>query len=281
MFLLICNMQAAQDIRPLAHSGRYYPKPGKDLKKSIKPLFEKVRALPGPKPRMIITPHDQLTRSGLTAAIAYQALRGHSYESIFLIGPYHADMIHGISIWDLGNWQGPQGVLELDRKMVTHLKTASKALQQHVPHLHFPEHSLENQLPFLQEVLVHPHIVPILISHNAYAHDLARAILEIIKGRDILIVISTDLSHAHPLAEANLIDLHTLTFINTRNYQGLNQAIDDLQVELCGSAPVLTGLEIASQMNWQPQILHYATNADIIQRKDAVVGYAAIAFFEE
>lgn len=271
----------AQDIRPLAFINHYYPKPGKTLQDLLTAFFTKVRSHPGPKPRMIIAPHDQLVRSGLTAAIAYQSLQGHAYKSIFLIGPYHKEMIRGISIWDLGNWQGPKGILQIDHEMIRQLKHSSQSLQQNSAYLHFWEHSLENQLPFLQEVLANPLIVPILISHNTDANALAMAILEVIKEQDVLIILSTDLSHFHTLQEAQVIDLHTLTLIQNINPETLKQAIDDLQVELCGSAPVLTGLEIARQMNWHPQILHYATNTDTTHQTDSTVGYTAITFFDE
>jgi AmmeMemoRadiSam system protein B len=276
--LLTLGVQAAER-RPLALAGDFYPRSLQAIDKMLLPFFQRAHAPKGAKPRMLIVPHDRLPRSGLTAAIAYQCLRGHTYEGIILIGPYHAEMIPGAAVWTEGNWQGPWGDIAVDRPLAKAIRHALGPLQQGV-HLHDTEHSLEIQLPFLQKIVPGCPIVPILISDNHYYQALAAAILPQIQGRDILIIISTDLSHFHPLADAQTIDLQTLQLIGAGDPVALNAAIDALRIELCGSAAVLTGLEIARQQGWQPwQTLYYATNAEVTHQDRSVVGYVAAVLY--
>jgi len=278
LLILALGAQAAER-RPLALAGDFYPQSLQALDKMLADFFHHTRRSQGAKPRMLIVPHDRLPRSGLTAAIAYQCLQGHRYEGIILIGPYHAEMIRGAAVWTEGAWQGPWGEMTVDRSLANKIRQALGSLQQNI-HLHDKEHSLETQLPFLQKVIPGCPIVPILISDNSYYRELAAAILSQIQGRDILIILSTDLSHFHPLRDAQSIDLQTLQLIRARNPTALNKAINALQVELCGSAAVLTGLEIAWQQDWQSwHILHYATNAEVTHQDQSVVGYVAAVLY--
>lgn len=278
LLMLTLGAQAAEQ-RPLALAGDFYPQSLQALDKMLAAFFQYTRVSQGAKPRMLMVPHDRLTRSGLTAAIAYQCLQGHRYEGVILMGPYHAEMIQGAAVWTEGPWQGPWGEMVVDRSLADKIRQALGSLQQNV-HLHDKEHSLETQLPFLQKVIPGCPIVPILISDNPYYRELAAAILSQIQGRDILIILSTDLSHFHPLADAQSIDLQTLQLIRAGDPTTLNSAIDALRVELCGSAAVLTGLEVAKQQGLQPwHILHYATNAEVTHQDQSVVGYVAAVLY--
>ena len=70
---------------------------------------------------------------------------------------------------------------------------------------HALEHSLEVQLPFLQSVLEDFAIVPFSVG-DATAREVA-AVLEMCwGGPETLVVISTDLSHYHPYADAVQLD---------------------------------------------------------------------------
>ena len=53
-----------------------------------------------------------------------------------------------------------------------------------------------------------------------------------------------------------------------------------MQQEACGKVPILTLMEIARQKGWKAKLLDYRNSGDTSGNKDAVVGYAAIAFYE-
>lgn len=273
--LLLCTAFAAP-MRPLALQGDFYPADPFQLDQLVRDFLNKARAPHGYKPRLLITPHDRLWRSGFTAAIAYQRLKGHHYDQIILIGPYHKDMFQGIAVWTDGDWQSPTGSIQIDEVLAHKIAKTLGTLQQS-PQLHMLEHSLETQLPFLVQVQPKTRIVPILISDNQYYKALAKAIIHHIQGLNVLIIISTDLSHEHSLAETQTIDQKTLELIRKGRPEALKQAINDLEIELCGSAAILAGLEVARALKWgHAQILHWDTNAPIINDETSVVGYAAV-----
>ncbi|MHC4459048.1 MAG: AmmeMemoRadiSam system protein B, partial [Planctomycetota bacterium] len=49
----------------------------------------------------------------------------------------------------------------------------------------------------------------------------------------------------------------------------------------CGKIPILVLLELARRHQWNSVLLHYSNSGDTTRDKDRVVGYAAMAFFEE
>jgi len=70
---------------------------------------------------------------------------------------------------------------------------------------HGPEHSLEVQVPFLQTVLAPGWTLTPLIVGQASAAEVADTLDAAIQP-DVLIVISSDLSHYHPYDEARALD---------------------------------------------------------------------------
>ena len=76
------------------------------------------------------------------------------------------------------------------------------------------EHSLEVQLPFLQVVMKSFKLVPIVMEPDwtwESAQTLGRAIAEAVRGKKVLLVASTDLSHYHPYEKAVELDRIVLT----------------------------------------------------------------------
>jgi hypothetical protein len=52
------------------------------------------------------------------------------------------------------------------------------------------------------------------------------------------------------------------------------------QQEACGKAPILALMHIAKQRQWKAKLLDYRNSGDTAGDRSAVVGYAAIVFFE-
>jgi AmmeMemoRadiSam system protein A len=93
--------------------------------------------------------------------------------------------------------------------------------------------------------------------------------------RETLVVVSSDLSHFLPYAQARTRDLKTIETIRTRNRRAL---IEDSQ-SACGAYPLAVLLAMAERFDWQPVLLNYLNSGDTAGDRSAVVGYAAIAFF--
>ena len=79
------------------------------------------------------------------------------------------------------------------------------------------EHSLEVQIPFLQVVLKSFKLVPIVMEPDwtwEGCQTLARAIAETVRGKNVLLVASTDLSHFHSYEKA--VELDRIVFDRIR-----------------------------------------------------------------
>jgi AmmeMemoRadiSam system protein B len=138
---------------------------------------------------------------------------------------------------------------------------------------HALEHSLEVQLPFLQQVLGDFKIVPLAVGDTT-----PEAVAEVIEalwgGPETLIVVSSDLSHYLPYQAAQQIDKQTCAAI--ARLQALNS-----HEQACGATPVNGLLLAARHHHLRPQLLDLRNSGDTAGDRERVVGYAAFAFAEE
>ena len=136
------------------------------------------------------------------------------------------------------------------------------------------EHSLEVILPFLQARLQRFELIPVVLG-PCDASLMAQALGRLINDERTLLVISADLSHYLGYDQAVGRDRETLARILSLdpNWQ------QDQRNRTCGRYPIGVLLELARIRQWQPVLLHYSNSGDTAGDKDAVVGYAAVAFY--
>ena len=157
---------------------------------------------------------------------------------------------------------------QVQRRLVAQSPIEPPAIGQDTPETW--EHSLEVELPFLQRTLHDFSIVPVIFG-QVDPKIVAEKILPFVDAQT-LIVVSTDLSHYQPYEEAKKLDTRTTKAI-------CELRADDLTGnDACGYAPVCTLIEIARRKGWKPQLLDYRNSGDTSHNREAVVGYAAIAF---
>src|SRR5207237_6262133 len=99
----------------------------------------------------------------------------------------------------------------------------------HDPRAHAEEHSLEVELPFLQVALRAFALVPLAVG-DAAPDDVATVIEQLWGGTETLIVVSSDLSHYQPYADAQRADAATAKEILALG----RLTVDDA----CGAAPI-------------------------------------------
>jgi hypothetical protein len=138
---------------------------------------------------------------------------------------------------------------------------------------HATEHSLEVHLPFLQVALGQFTLVPLLVGAASPA-VVAEVLEQLWGGSETLVVISSDLSHFLPYAEAQCVDLQTCTAIERFDGDALNRH------DACGRTPIRGLLRVAQQRGLQVQTLDLRNSGDTADRRDEVVGYGAWAFNE-
>jgi len=132
------------------------------------------------------------------------------------------------------------------------------------------EHSLEVQLPFLQQVLGDFQLLPLAVG-DASAAEVAEVLEQVWGGDETLIVISSDLSHFLPDALARQVDGETVKAI-----LALNPHLNHEQA--CGATPVNGLLLAAKRHGLHPVALDVRNSSDTAGDPERVVGYAAFAF---
>jgi MEMO1 family protein len=239
----------------------------------------------------LIAPHAGYRFSGQVDAYAYKQVKGMSFDTVVIVGPSHHYSFSGVAIYDSGVFRNPLGDVEVDSVIARQLLKENKAIKAY-PQAHIPEHSLENQIPFLQRTLTSFKIVPILMQDFSKQNCdmLSTALANVLKNKKVLLVASTDMTHYPAYDEAVKADKVTMTSLETMNSdvmrksldEYMNKGVTELHCMLCGDGPVFVIMDTAKKLGANSvKILKYANSGDVPDgTKDRVVGYMAAAFYE-
>ena len=261
-------------VRPAAVAGMFYPADARTLARDVGDFLEQSpEAVPAPGfPKVLIVPHAGYIYSGAVAAQAYDLLRPARgiVSRVVLLGPCHRVAVSGLALPGVGAFDSPLGRVALDADAINAIRSLPQVVD--VPSTHAQEHSLEVQLPFLQQVLGGFRLVPLVVG-GASSEQVAEVLERLWGGPESLIVISTDLSHFHVYDEARAIDAATV--------QAILRGDGKLSHEqACGATP-LTGMLLAAKRHGlQPRLLDCRNSGDTAGGRDRVVGYAAFALDE-
>jgi len=267
----------AAEVRPPVWAGSFYPADPLELTAAIDDYTRRAAntrlILPDPaRLRALILPHAGYPYSGWTAAHAGLVLKPGAGRKVVLVGPDHRVGFKNGSVSGADFYQTPLGKVPLHRDAKVLL--GNPQLFRTVAASDREEHSLEVVLPFLQRYLGGFALVPVVLG-DANPAAIAGALAPLI-DRQTLLVVSSDLSHYLPYAEAVAKDRRTIDQILAGDVAAL-AATDN---NACGKVGILVLLELAKRRNWQPVLLHYANSGDTTGDRDRVVGYAALAFYE-
>ena len=183
-------------IRHPAVAGLFYPADKKILKDDIHQYLSEATADQQIMPKALIVPHAGYVYSGPIAASAFKQLIPYKnkIKRIVLLGPSHRIAFKGLAVPESDVFNTPLGNISIDQTSIHKLSSLPQIIVS--DEAHKEEHSLEVQLPFLQEILEEFSLVPIVVG-DAERHEVADVINSFWDSEDTLIVISTDLSHYH------------------------------------------------------------------------------------
>lgn len=260
-------------LRPPAVAGLFYPADAALLARSVSELLAAVAPVADrPLPKAIIVPHAGYSYSGPTAAQVYarlQPLRGR-IRRVVLLGPTHRVAVQGLAVPAATVFATPLGAVAVDARSVAALRALPQVVTS--DEVHRLEHSLEVQLPFLQAVLGDFTLVPLAVG-EASPEEVAQVLRQVWGGPETLIVVSSDLSHYHPYAEARALDQATAdAILHLRNDLDHGQA--------CGATPVCGLTLLARELGLQPELVDLRNSGDTCGDRNRVVGYASFAFHE-
>ncbi len=226
----------------------------------------------------LISPHAGYIYSGPVAAHGYAALTSYSKpESVIIFGPNHYGIGTTVSIYPQGFWTTPLGDVPIDKKLGQGLAEASDIFFLDETS-HYREHSIEVQLPFLQYIYKDFSFVPICISDQSLETcvEIGKAVAKIVRGRNVLMIASTDFTHYDPHEIAVEKDRKALEKIKNLDVEGMYEVITKYDVSMCGYgavAALLTAVKILGAV--EAKVLKHATSGDTSGNYLSVVGYAS------
>ncbi|MEM1537497.1 MAG: AmmeMemoRadiSam system protein B [Candidatus Nezhaarchaeales archaeon] len=237
-------------------------------------------------PRVVkgmVVPHAGYMYSGPVAAYAYLNLASDgNVDTVVIIGPNHTGAGTGISIMVEGVWRTPIGEVEVDEEVANSIWRTSKliAIDEEA---HVGEHSIEVQLPFL----IYTYgprfkIVPICMMLQEFeaSLDTGLSIAKAIKGRNVVVLASTDFTHYEPHTVAKDKDEKAIRAIIELDAKKLMETVREYDITMCGYGPVGAMLIAAKELGaTRADLLKYATSGDVTGDRRQVVGYASISVY--
>ncbi|MEI6308208.1 MAG: AmmeMemoRadiSam system protein B [bacterium] len=228
----------------------------------------------------LVVPHAGFLCSGPIAAHAYKRLAENGFKWALLAGPNHTGRGAPFSLMTSGSWTTPLGLAPIAEE-------EGRDFLAKIPELteddmaHRREHSLEAQLPFLQDLNPEARFLPLCVS--SYKLDTLKRVggaigIRLKEKREAIFIASTDLSHYHFEEQAHRLDQMALEAILSLNSDLLYQRVTTVPISMCGFAPVILLIEAALQAGANHvELLRYATSGDTCSGREQVVGYAALA----
>lgn len=278
----------SETTRKPAFADAFYPANPVELKNQIEGFLKK-SAKREFKGRIfgLMVPHAGYVYSGQVAAHCFNQLQGYTFDTVVIIGMSHSAQFEGVAIDTNNYYQTPLGLVKVDTELASSLIKSHPKIKS-LPQVHRQEHSLEVQIPFLQVVLKEFKIVPILLSNPNDCQILAKSLITTCKGKKVLFIASSDMTHYPPYEIANEVDKTTLSLIEEMDINKLvgwlNEPHEKCGTLLCGSGAVLTLILVAKEFGInQATLLTYANSGDVpvIGDKAKVVGYGAVIFVQK
>lgn len=257
-------------VRPAAVAGAFYPAHPEMLGRLVDLLLHDAAPRSG-HPHAFIVPHAGLIYSGPIAATAYAQLGQLEPRPtrVVLLGPSHHVGFTGLALPECEAFETPLGTVPLDAPTIAalrefpHVRALAKA--------HAKEHSIEVQLPFLQRVLGRFTLVPLVVGEATPA-EVAEVLEAVWGGPETVVLVSSDLSHFLPWADARAVDHETAERIVHLDSTALDGE------EACGCHPVNGLLEVARRRRLACTALDVRNSGDTAGDRSRVVGYGAFAF---
>jgi len=271
-----------KEYRASRHAGTWYPGIQKELGQVINTYLNDARTRVRGEIVGLVSPHAGYIYSGPVAAFAYKNIEGKEYDDVIVIGPSHQYGFYGASVDLMAGRNTPLGTIDFDLDLAQKIVKDSKNIV-YEPAAHAAEHSVEIQMPFLQAVLKKFKAVEIVMGTQDYetCEILSQAIVKAAKGKKILVVASSDLSHYHAQREAEKLDNLVVEAVAGYDPELLYNRFKTDSCEACGAGPIITAMLVAKAMGASySKVLNYATSGDITGDQSQVVGYMAAAFYK-
>jgi len=281
-------------------AGAWYPGNPEECRRAIEEFRSRRKPSTSPNGPAVaaVGPHAGWVFSGTTLALTVGALKASCGEvdTVVCFGSVHFQSGKRAAVWPSGEWETPLGPFEVDSKLAeAAIKRAGAALEAD-PHAHLNEHSLEVQLPFIQEAFPKAMFLPIAVP--PLAPDCGAAVAEAARelGRRAVAFGSTDMTHyglEHfgwaPAGEGP----RAVKWVREENDRPAIEAMERMDGDAvvrgaverrnaCGPGAVAAAISFARALGGvQGRLVDYSTSADSKAGGGSFVSYAGVVFERE
>ncbi len=275
-------MATIAPVRPSALAGTWYEGNPKALARAVDQYLDQAELpeLPG-EVVAVIAPHAGHIYSGPVAGYAFAAVRGAKPDLVAVLSPMHQPYYEPLLTTAHSAYSTPLGQIPVDEEAVAALDSHFKeTLGYGLTRVAYDqEHSLEIELPFLQRALAGDFkLLPVMVRAQSprISQQLGSTLAETLRGRQALLVASTDLSHFYTQKEALSFDTEMLRRIESFSPEDVFCAEEEEKGFACGLGALTAVLWAAKGLGADTvKVLHHATSGDVTGDYSRVVGYGA------
>jgi len=274
-------------IRTPAVAGMFYSGEKKELKKSIKDCFLH-KFGPGKIPPSdvkkkifgIICPHAGYMYSGPIACHSFYEISSSLPELFIIVGPNHWGIGSNVATMKNCKWQTPLGEVEVDSENAEEISKIANIIE--IDNFsHSREHSLEVQIPILQEMYSDFKIIPIVLINQSkkVAYQVGLAMTKIARKKKVMIIGSSDFTHYETNEFAHEQDAALIEPILELDVDKFYDVLQKRNVSACGYGAIASTMIACKELGaTKGELLKYATSGDIMGDTNSVVGYGSIIF---
>jgi AmmeMemoRadiSam system protein B len=275
-------MATIAPVRPSPLAGTWYEGNPAALSRAVDQYLDQAELpeLPG-EVVAIIAPHAGHIYSGPVAGYAFATVRGMTPDLVAVLSPMHQAYNQPLLTTAHAAYSTPLGQIPVDDAAVAQLDAHLKEILGYglTRVAYDQEHSLEIELPFLQRALAGDFkLLPVMVRSQSpkISRQLGEVLAETLRGRNALLVASTDLSHFYTQAEALTLDTEMLRRIESFSPEDVFCAEEEQKGFACGLGALTAVLWAARQLGADTvKVLHHATSGDVTGDYSSVVGYGA------
>jgi AmmeMemoRadiSam system protein B len=272
-------------------AGTWYPRDKNSLGSLVTSLLDTATVQPGGGGEVLglIEPHAGFVYSGSVAAAGFRLVRGKTFRRVLLLGPSHYFPVPGASVPAADSWSTPLGDVPVDRNAADRLGEAAGFRIDDGPFSR--EHSLEAELPFLQETL-RPgwEVLPVLLGGDVEGKTAERLAVALapFAGPETLVVASSDFTHYGsgfrytPFTDRiperiRDLDLGAVRHIENLDVAAFESYVEDTGATICGRNAIGLLMRLMPE-GVSASLVTYDTSGRMTDDWSHTVSYAAISF---
>jgi AmmeMemoRadiSam system protein B len=275
-------MATIAPVRPSPLAGTWYEGNPRSLARAVDQYLDQAELpeLPGDVVA-VIAPHAGHIYSGPVAGYAFAAVRAATPDLVAVLSPMHQPYYEPLLTTAHAAYSTPLGQVPVDEESVTALDAQLKDKSGYglTRVAYDQEHSLEIELPFLQRALARDFkLLPVMVRAQSprVSQGLGAALVEVLRGKNVLLVASTDLSHFYTQREALAFDTEMLRRIESFSPEEVFRAEEEAKGFACGLGALTAVLWAAKGLGADMvKVLRHATSGDVTGDYNRVVGYGA------